>query len=199
MVIAADSYVCDNDGYYPLAGFYESSGGLYYCYEWDFTKVLEFGVVREIRPGLLWQGSTNQEIQQCPGFKGNSNSLGDPYTGYNYNTSYIGSDGEDPPLSAKALQVKSPGMTALFGDGQWRDGANKYMRAPWPNPRDGNFDDQYAGTQGYRHLDKTNVAFCDGHTRSWDKCYKNTVPSDVENVSEGTGFLSADNSMYDLK
>ena len=199
MAIAADAYVCDNDGYYPLASFFQSTGGLFYCYEWDFIKVLEFGVVKEIKPGLLWQGSTAAEIHQCPAFKGAANSPGDPYTGYNYNTSYIGSDGKNPPQSAKALQVRSPALTALFGDGQWQDGANKYMRAPWPNPRDGGFNDQYAGTQGYRHSGRTNVAFCDGHTQSWDECYKNTVPADVDKIAKGTGFLSADNCLYDLE
>ena len=199
MVIAANNYVCNNDGYYPVAGFFKSMGGLYYCYECDFIKVLEFGVGKECKPGLLWQGSTTEKIQQCPNFRGKANSPGDPYTGYNYNTSYIGSDGENPPQSAKAVQVKLPALTALFGDGQWRDGANKYMRAPWPNPRDGGFSDQYAGTQGYRHLRRTNVAFCDGHTQSWEECYKNTVPTDVDNIAEGTGFLSPDNSLYDLE
>ena len=46
----------------------------------------------EVVPGLLWAGSggVSGEIQQCPEFEGKSNFPGDPFTGYNYNTSYIG-------------------------------------------------------------------------------------------------------------
>jgi prepilin-type processing-associated H-X9-DG protein len=129
----------------------------------------------------------------------------DQDTGYNYNASYIGgsgavNNGQVVPgtvvMSAKVSEVKRPGECAIFGDGQWADGANKFMRSPLPGKLDPFFSGRYAGTQGYRHLDRTNAAYCDGSVRTVRECYDETDPV---NIAEGTGFLSADNSAYDLK
>ncbi len=71
------------------------------------------------------------------------------------------------------------------------------MRAPFPNPGDASFNGRWSGTQGFRHLKRTNVAFCDGHSESLSARYTNNADG-AANVAPGTGFLSADNSMYDL-
>jgi prepilin-type processing-associated H-X9-DG protein len=73
------------------------------------------------------------------------------------------------------------------------------MRAPWPNPGDAAFFGRSAGTQGYRHLGRTNVVFCDGHAESIRQCYTDTDPAEAANIAPGTGFLSPDNSLYDLE
>jgi prepilin-type processing-associated H-X9-DG protein len=143
------------------------------------------------------------KIQQCPSFDGRANSTGDPFTGYNYNTSYIGRGrGERVPAPAKFAQVRRPSETILFGDGQWSLGANKFMRAPAPSE----FEDDIvygagttakaAGTQGFRHARGrfTNAAFCDGHAES----LRDRHTADNTNVAAGTGFVTADNSLYDL-
>jgi prepilin-type processing-associated H-X9-DG protein len=95
--------------------------------------------------------------------------------------------------------VNNPAGTALFGDGQYSAGANKFMRAPWANPGDAGFVGRFAGTQGYRHLGNTNVAFCDGHAEAWGELYTETYPADKAGIAPGTGFLSPDNSLYDLE
>jgi prepilin-type processing-associated H-X9-DG protein len=156
---------------------------------------------------VLWEGQTNPQIQQCPSFNGSADWSGDPYTGYNYNTSYIGHGqgenendptGQAAPVPAKTATVNHPTKTALFGDGQYSAGADKFMRAPWPNPGDANFSGRYAGTQGFRHDGRSNVAYCDGHVESLSACYTNNSDG-AANVAPGTGFLSPDNSMYDLQ
>jgi prepilin-type processing-associated H-X9-DG protein len=173
-----------------------------YC--WDFTT---YENTSRVVPGVLWEGQTNPQIQQCPSFSGASNWDIDPYTGYNYNTSYIGhgqgENADDPtgqgfPVSAVTTAVRHPTQTALFGDGQYSDGANKFMRAPYPNPGDANFSGRYSGTQGFRHDGYSNVAFCDGHAESLSACFTNNADG-AENVAPGTGFLSSSNSMYDLE
>jgi len=118
------------------------------------------------------------------------------YHGY---TSYIGHGqyifGITPP--AKVVQIHHPSLTALFGDGQYASGANEYMRSPYPSPdpSDTLFSGRYSGTQGFRHLNKTNVAFCDGHADSLSNRF--TQNSDgAAYVAPNTGFLSADNSAY---
>jgi len=202
MSLAAQAYTGNNADFYPYAYYYDDPHGVFYC--WDFTTY-ETGTNRTV-PGLLWQGQANMQIQQCPSFTGSANWESDPYTGYNYNTSYIGhgqgESDDDPtgqglPVPAKTAAVIHPAKTAVFGDGQFADGSDKFMRAPWPNPGDANFSGRYAGTQGFRHENRSNVVFVDGHAESLSSCYT-TNADGAANVAPGTGFLSADNSMYDL-
>jgi prepilin-type processing-associated H-X9-DG protein len=138
--------------------------------------------------------------QQCPSFDGKSQSIGDTFTGYNYNTSYIGrGTGEGPP--ARMARVRDPAGTALFGDGQWSLGANKFMRSPLRAPTEPSFTYETGtparagGTQGYRHRGATNVAFCDGHAET----LRDRFTAGNVHVVEGTGFLSEDNRLYDLE
>ena len=138
-------------------------------------------------------------VQQCPSYQGPSATVADPYTGYNYNTSYIGhGQDESIPEPAKCYDVLHPSGTALFGDGQYSAGADKFMRAPWPNPGDENFVGRWSGTHGFRHLRLSNAVFCDGHAESLRNCYTDNADGS-NNVAPGTGFLSPDNSMYELQ
>ncbi len=87
MVIASLTYCSNYDEHYPIAYRTQRVHGIrmYWC--WDFTTWKDWSgpePMQHVEPGLLWQGQTNVEIQQCPVFKGNANSPGDPYTGYNY-------------------------------------------------------------------------------------------------------------------
>ena len=199
MAMAAEVYTQVYEGYYPTAYYGEKTPGKNFMYAWDFTTIYEPGN-RSVVPGLLWQGETIEKVQQCPSFKGEANWALDPYTGYNYNTSYIGhGQGESIITPAKAIAVKRPNECALFGDGQWADGANKFMRAPWPNPGDASFKGRHAGTQGYRHLGATNVAYCGGGAESVREVYKETNEASIVRIAPRTGFLSPDNSAYDLE
>ena len=204
MGIAATAYANNNDDYFPMMLITEVDGSLFKLCAWDFTTVYDSGQIY-VEAGLLWEGEMMERIQQCPSFRGAANWAGDPYTGYNYNASYIGgsaavNNGEVVPatvvMSSRVSEVKRPSECAIFGDGQWAEGANKFMRSPLPGKLDAFFSGRYAGTQGYRHLGRTNVAYCDGSVKSIQGCYKRTDPA---NIAEWTGFLSADNSAYDLK
>jgi len=197
MGIAAHLYVDDNGGFYPVAYWYGTVNGVMAAISWDLTTVQ--GNPPAVTPGLLWQSRGNKPIQQCPSFTGGANWLVDPYTGYNYNTSYLGhGQYENIQQSARAAEVRRPNQTLLFGDGQYSAGANKFMRAPWPNPGDDSFRGRWAGTQGFRHSKKTNAAFCDGHAESMRARFTDNEDG-AANVAAGTGFLSADNSLYDLE
>ncbi len=200
--IAAQIYTGDNTDSYPCAYYFDAVNSISYC--WDFTT---YESTARVVPGVLWQGQANPQIQQCPSFAGDANWGTDPYTGYNYNTSYIGHGqgesandptGQAAPVPAKTVAVGHPVKTALFGDGQYSDGADKFMRAPWPNPGDANFSGRYAGTQGFRHDGRSNLVFCDGHAGTWTTVYTNNADG-AANVAPGTGFLSPDNSLYNLE
>jgi prepilin-type processing-associated H-X9-DG protein/prepilin-type N-terminal cleavage/methylation domain-containing protein len=185
--VAANNYVVLNGGNYPLA-YYKSDS-------WDYSIV-----GAKLVPGLLWMGRTDVRIQQCPSFDGKGNIALAVYTGYNYNTSYIGGEqvGASVRAPAKANQVRRPAETALFGDAEYSSGANRYMRSPFFAPGEP-LVARFAGTQGFRHRGRTNVAFCDGHADSLKERFTNTVASDQPKIAPRTGFLSVDNSSYDLE
>jgi prepilin-type processing-associated H-X9-DG protein/prepilin-type N-terminal cleavage/methylation domain-containing protein len=196
MAVAAQNYANSYHGCYPIAYYDSFVGTTTYSYCWDLTTIFGPGQPTSVVLGLLWDGSGNQKIQQCPSFEGAANWVDNPYTGYNYNTSYIG-HGQDEfvPVPAKVSQIRHPSHTALFGDGQYASGANKFMRAPFPNLGDALFSGRYSGTQGFRHLGKTNVAFCDGHADSLSDRFTQNADG-AARVAPGTGFLSADNTLY---
>jgi prepilin-type N-terminal cleavage/methylation domain-containing protein/prepilin-type processing-associated H-X9-DG protein len=196
MGIAAQVYSEDNRGSYPTAYYNEVRAGDTYAICWDLTTRL--GNPALVEPGLLWGSHGAKNIQQCPSFRGKANWLTDPSTGYNYNTSYIG-HGEHEAITApaKSADVRKPAETVIFGDGEFSSGANKFMRAPLPNPGDQLFKGRWAGTQGFRHGGQSNTTFCDGHAEALKTRYSNNQDG-AKNVAAGTGFLSADNSLYDL-
>jgi prepilin-type N-terminal cleavage/methylation domain-containing protein/prepilin-type processing-associated H-X9-DG protein len=196
MVIAANAYASTYGGYYPIAYYFDGSGTTTYSYCWDLTTIAPGNLPPQVVPGLLWDGPAPEKIQQCPSFDGASNWDVDPYTGYNYNTSFIGHGQYEAIVApAKATQIHHTSTVAIFGDGQYAAGADKFMRAPFPNPGDDTFYGRWSGTQGFRHLNKTNVAFCDGHAESLSNRF--TANQDgATNVAPGTGFLSVDNSLY---
>jgi prepilin-type processing-associated H-X9-DG protein len=196
MAIAAQTYAIHHDGRLPIAYYYANDGTRSYTHAWDLTTIEENGAIIDVIPGVLWLGQGPGQIQQCPSFEGGANWLADPYTGYNYNTSYIGhGQFESIPAPVKVSQIRIPSRVAMFGDGQYLAGGNKFMRAPFPNPGDESFTGRWAGTQGFRHRTQTNVAFVDGHTQSLPDRF--TINADgAENIAPGTGFLSRDNRMY---
>jgi prepilin-type processing-associated H-X9-DG protein/prepilin-type N-terminal cleavage/methylation domain-containing protein len=194
LVQAATAYCAANDGFYPIAYYRQKSeGGKQVTRNWDFITIQD-GSSRQVLPGLIWEGLPSAEVQQCPSYEV-TDPGGDPYTGYNYNTGFVG-HGEDEtvPLPARAADVRHPARCALFGDGQYYGGPDKFMRAPFPNPGDAAFPYRSAGTQGYRHRRATNVVFCDGHAETLRDRF--TATSDTSAPAPDTGFLSTDNSMY---
>jgi prepilin-type processing-associated H-X9-DG protein len=209
LCVAAQAYACDNDDYYPMAYINDpnpNDSTAEYVY-WDFAHTKNFDTdEKRLKPGLLWGRQTIDKVQQCPAFKGNANSS-DPYTGYNYNTSFIGHGSNEVVVKpAKMVQVRKPAQCALFGDGEYYEGANKFMRAPFRSDFD-RFVFRTAGTQGYRHNGATNVVWCDGHGSSQKELYTETDEGGGKEKLEAynktakvkVGFLSADNSAYDLE
>lgn len=222
LVVAAEQYLHGYRGRYPIAVMPDltvktATEDKKISASWDYTYIQDNKTgTKKWVSGMLWEGRTNVAVHQCPSFKGKSNSMGnaDPYTGYNYNTSYIGTYMPGSPAMYSALpatpeiaparinDVRMPAKCAIFGDGEYGSGANKYMRSPdYRTSRDDWFTPgRYAGTQGFRHLKMTNVAFCDGHVESRRECHTWAFSSsDKSRVAVGTGFLSPDNSLYDLK
>jgi prepilin-type N-terminal cleavage/methylation domain-containing protein/prepilin-type processing-associated H-X9-DG protein len=206
LISSAHLYAGDNDDYYPLAYIQRSSSDGTVSYDcWDFITVTSQAETPSVRPGLLWQGDVSPKIQQCPSYSGSANWQSNPYTGYNYNASYIGGsvcsvDGtlvaETLARSARVCDIKNSSQTAVFGDGEYGSGANKFMRSPLRGALDKSFSARSAGSQGFRHNGRTNFAVADGSVQTSSEPVKKVGN---QACADGTGFLSADNSAYDLK
>jgi len=202
MVQMAQAYTIDYDGRMPVSYYYVASEMKWYC--WDVTSCGMWPNYT-YEPGILWQGmdisSDSSEIHQCPSFDPGDMWTGEEYTGYNYNTSYLGHGPWEPiPKPAKIGSARKPRECIVFGDGEYSGGANKFMRAPFGDQKGGDkgFSGRWAGTQGFRHLGKTNAVFLDGHGASLGERYTNSYSNESPWIAEGTGFISEDDSLYDL-
>jgi prepilin-type processing-associated H-X9-DG protein len=173
---------------------------------WDW--VTERGTL--VGPGPLWSFADDPgRVQQCPEHTGSSNFSGDPFTGYNYNTSYLGAEGSFPLVGWTHVRRGVPphacarsGLCAMFGDGGSAQGANKFMRAPLRErePASTTFDTIYSGGQAFRHLGATNVAFVDGHVAPVQGPREGRHATEDRLARMGfpdNGFLSDDDTAYD--
>ena len=188
-VYAAHQYAYTHDGELPPA------------YKRDYTT--QETITWET---YLWGTNDYQKlVQQCPVFKGSAMWKGDDFTGYNYNSSYLGGtllvrNGDLMPgttWSVKLTDIKVPADCAMFGDGEYGSGANKFMRSPFPGTLDMDSSLALSGTQGFRHRGYTNVGFADGHVESLKKRFTTTAARGTP--AARCGFLSEDNSLYDLE
>ncbi len=199
IALATHAYSEDYEGTFPIAQYFDAAHMAFVS--WD--TITYANSPHQVQAGLIWQYTTGNEVQQCPAYIGPSMTAGDPYTGYNYNTSYIGrgqNEGVYRKMRANPAavgQVRFPSRAALIGDGGWASGANKFMRAPLDT---GVAEATvHAGAQAYRHGDRTNVVYIDGHAASTAsrfrkpgaKPYSETLLDWPKN-----GFLSEDDSAY---
>lgn len=210
IAVACESYVASN-GAMPAAVLYFRDGGTVRTVAWDFEqRAGEWG------PGPLWSYSGGaMAVQQCPDFEGPSTFGADPYTGYNYNTSYLGHEGTYPTVAddGTALDgwstarrgtpptaIARPSSTAVFGDGGWRGGANKFMRAP-SAAAEGDVPLVCAGTQAFRHWGGCSCcAYLDGHVAQATEPRRSPAMNDqlarwVTGYPDN-GFLSEDDAAY---
>jgi prepilin-type processing-associated H-X9-DG protein len=169
-----------------------------------------------MRPGPIWSYTDSPgDILQCPDFQGPSTFGADPFSGYNYNTTYIGAEGRFPELGPDGqwkhgwnnarlglppTQHRRPSECALFGDAGWKGGANKFMRAPSAEVEQ-DLGTVYAGGQAFRHRGCAHVVYLDGHVRPSERCCEgvHATPELLESVmgAPDNGFLSDDDSAYD--
>jgi prepilin-type N-terminal cleavage/methylation domain-containing protein/prepilin-type processing-associated H-X9-DG protein len=167
---------------------------------WDFTVDWAYypvyGACR-VYAGFLSPYVTNVRLNQCPMFKASGAAAsGRPFTGYAYNTSYVGGDPWQteagyPTKPASLSEIQHPAQTVLFADSACYLGGifwgNNYLRSP-------NDPDGYgAGQVNYRHTRCANVAYADGHVAAVSVGF-HFVPG----THDLLGFLSSDDSAYML-
>ena len=226
MMLAATLYADAHQGYLMPALYTDYSSMPARRVGWDFVE--EFGSGgTSIRAGALWDGTDAGRVMQCPSTQGPDNwtlaegtNAPQPYTGYNYNTSYLGgptigadpahpagngprwsSEGETLAASARMSEIGDPSWTVVFGDGSFGTGTNKFMRAPTTGTRDSDIGRAAhgAGAQAFLHAGMTNAAQADGHARSFGTPHRETYPEARPFLPDTGGYLSTGNGMYDLK
>lgn len=195
MGVALHAYTADHDGSFVIAQYLDLAAG--FMHTWEIST--EIGPPPRHEPGLLWQSGGALALNQCPSFDGPDAWVGSAFTGYNYNTSYLGhGQGEAVEAPASVDDVNDPAGCVAFGDGERGGGsANKFMRAPLPNPGDYLMGPlaRANGAQGFRHHGSgaTNAVYVDGHGRSHRDRF-----TGGHDLPDSIGFLSEDNSAYDL-
>jgi prepilin-type processing-associated H-X9-DG protein len=202
---AAHHYAALFDAF-PAAIRYEQRSGAFVRVAWDWVTTFDGQV---ISPGPLWgEGSDPGVVQQCPAYAGDADFSGDPHTGYNYNTTYLGAEGAFPLIGWEHVRRGVPPHAcrractcAMFGDGGTAaGGTNKFMRAP-SGAVEGSLSLVYAGGQALRHAGCTNVAFIDGHVEPVNRIFPGALGT-AEHLEQylgwpRSGFLSNDDSAYD--
>ena len=226
MLIAATVYADEHGGHLMPSLYTDFASDPARRVGWDFIEVYEPGGVRR-EPGAMWERAGSGGVMQCPSMLGGSNwgggggeAGGDPFTGYNYNTSYLGGPtvgpdaghpsgdgprwstaGEPIAASARLREIRDTARCAVFGDGSFADGANKFMRAPFAGDRDSDISraGHGAGAQGFLHAGLTNAAFADGHAAGLGDAHRETYAEAETFLPAEGGFLSAGNGLYDLE
>ena len=205
MGIAAQHYATLWD-MWPPALRYDIRDGVAHTIAWDWVTETISGEL--VSPGTLWQFTDNpSRVMQDPAYYGSTDNPNELYTGYNYNTSYLGAEamwvavGWDPVrFGIKPHACQRSDRCAMFGCGGFSGGANKFMRAPL-SPNNWPLSLVYSGAQAFRHQGCTNVAYIDGHVGSVSQAKKGgrateMLLNQVMDYPEH-GFLSDDDSAYD--
>lgn len=184
LTLAFMMYVQDNEEYFPPSYYmtYTSETA------WDF-QTADYS---HWEPGIIGQYATKR-IFECPTRGKLVTSYDRPFTGYAYNSTYIGGGysvwiGQaDPP--SKLSRVTKPSDTVLLADSAFWSTytneviSNNYLRAP---------SEGWGPMVHFRHGGFANVAFVDGSVRAIGEKF-NVSPHDP-NLAD----LSEDDAMYDL-
>jgi len=204
MAIAANAYASIYRAFPPAIRYEVDAHGGLVTIAWDWVQ----DASGNVSPGPLWQYTDNPDrVMQDPWFDGASTFGSDPFTGYNYNSSFLGAE---QPFGSTGWDNMRPGLPAgaclladqcaMFGQGGWSGGANKFMRAPG-NREHLPLSTLYAGGQAFRTPRGTLVAYVDGHVDAVSTPHAglHATPGVLESVMQhpANGFLSSDDRAYD--
>ncbi|MEN6344660.1 MAG: DUF1559 domain-containing protein [Armatimonadia bacterium] len=187
-------YAQDADEAFPPAYYYDSSFTVENA--WDY--IVNWGNGTHT-VGLIGPYTKNAEIAKCPSFP-NAQSWGRPFSGYGYNTTWLGATAEDHAWGyaradhpACLAEVSDPTGTVLLADSAFYSGTtlcqNNFLRSPG----DGMRTNAHYGVH-FRHNGTANIGYADGHAKSVAKRCNPDSPV----AEKDCGDVSTDASAYDL-
>lgn len=174
-------YAADADDMAAPSYYYTDRGR--YEHAWDF--IADGQNPQNTEPGLVASYARTGRLNQCPTFVGEA--WGRPYTGFAYNTTYVGGDVYAGTKPQNLTRLADPSGTAIFADAGYGHPvrAHNFLRAP----SDPLF---VAGKVHFRHSAGANVAWADGHASRARTIH---LPLQSE---PGVGALSDHDEAYDL-
>jgi len=210
IALGALAYANASNEHLPPAILYFMRDGALVSRGWDYTQTGTAWF-----PGTLWEFIGDGRVLQSPDLPEPMAPGSDPFTGYNYNTTYLGAEGSLPGpgvdgtmlegwanarRGAAPAQIRRPADCAFFGEGGWKGGTNRFMRAPM-NSVEFNPGVIYSGGQAFRRGRGTIVAALDGHVSIHDAPHEGPHAQAwlLQFVMDfpRNGFLSQDDSAYD--
>ncbi|MCX7799364.1 MAG: prepilin-type N-terminal cleavage/methylation domain-containing protein [Fimbriimonadales bacterium] len=183
IVLAWSMYAGDHDDVACPSYYYSADFTLETA--WDFRMDWTNWMEAKASLGLLGPYTKSGQLNRCPTFHGES--WGRPFTGYAYNSTYIGGDVFASRPVAPLGAIADPAGTAVFADGAFGNPpmAHNFLRAP----SDPFFE---IGKTHFRHDGAANVAWADGHAKASNRLHRR------DPGQPGLGALSEDDAAYDL-
>ena len=199
IAMAWQIYANNNGGLACPAVAWSPDGSVEYA--WDFTIDRSSATDTSNRHGLLGKYLKEARINSCPSFKP-STTYDRPYTGYGYNTTYVGAEQSWASIVifhevkwtfplVVIDRIRGPAGTAVFADCGHGNPVlpDNYMRAP----SDKFFRDYNCGKINFCHEGGANVAYADGHAATVHAKHL------VDPAAPQVGALSPDDSAYNLE
>ena len=213
LLLANIGYASENNGYFVLAAV-DGAAGDTNNHRWHGTRKNN-NAPFDPKQGPLASYLADGKVKECPqkvNFrKGDSweDNYEDGCGGYGYNMRYIGSkiwlrdSRENYKKSAKNTEVLSTARTLMFADSAMAKktgGSTYYLEYSFAEPPIGGWGYSWPSIH-FRHNDRANVGWADGHISSEKMTKFNIVIYDginSEDVSLGF-FGPINNSLFDLK
>lgn len=175
--LAVHMYMDESDGSYPAAWVIDNPISVAWCggyYKTDGVKYMD------VTMGPLWPYLQEKKIARCSSFtpsKVKYTGSGE-ISGFGINAQYVAGD-PGPPYDmtiwakpARSTDIKRPAETVIFADCAKPENTpnihNEEIFIYHENPYDGAWGTTYGRTTHFRHQDRANAAFCDGHVDSID-------------------------------
>jgi prepilin-type processing-associated H-X9-DG protein len=212
LAAASHYYAQENDQTYcpGAAGFLRN------LHRWHGTRDRPGDAFDPSRGPLVGYLGQDGAIRRCPSFPIDeiaalSGGFERGNGGYGYNNAYIGVRlapypagtyvVRDDRTGAKVDRVRRPGETVLFTDSAFVSGG--LIEYSFAEPR---YHPQYTDVRAlpsihFRHRERANVAWCDGHVDAQERTFTHNSPfysGDPERYDIGWFGQSDDNRLFDL-
>ncbi len=207
LVLANTGYAIENEGRFVLAAV-DGATGEENNQRWHGVRV-DSSSPFDWRKSPLVSYIVGDDVKQCPQRVNFRKGFEDGCGGYGYNMRYIGSriwggeTSENYKKSARNFEVASSAQTVMFADcamAKADGGTPYYLEYSFAEPPRNEWG-YYWPSIHFRHRDKANVGWVDGHISSETMTDFNIVIYDGINSSDVMlgWFGPLDNSLFDLK